>query len=302
MDQKCARAPAATLPAQLDELRAIAGSRPADIVVIALGMNDSRAFELVGKLLLGEVRFIDPLRLLAAYPTRKDWAAARPADIEALVDPKELPRLNCMNPETRGSVLVKDARLIYDVAESAKLGLAAPREQLDRLAGEIAKDSLLARAEVYLLEYPDPTGDATGAAMLDDLVPGFRVNRRELDLVRESLVRPLNTTLREVADRRGWNYVDGIFASFQNHGYAAGESWFRRAKESEQIQGPRISPAGHLRGEFAPGTLHPNQCGHQVIADRLFLAVAAASTRHCRRRQEGSRNASRSDEACAGKK
>ena len=84
--------------------------------------------------------------------------------------------------------------------------------------------------------------------------------------------------LREAADRHGWSYVGGIFASFQNHGYASKDTWFRRAKESEQLQGPRLSPVGYLRGELAPGMLHPNHAGHQVIADRLFLVVAAAST------------------------
>ncbi len=72
------------------------------------------------ELIRREVRCIDPLRLLAAYPTRKDWAAARPADIETLVDPKELPRLNSLSPEARREVFVRDVGLIYDVAESAE--------------------------------------------------------------------------------------------------------------------------------------------------------------------------------------
>jgi hypothetical protein len=276
--QNRALGPGPVLPAQLDELHAIVGSRWADIVVLALGMNDSRAFELLGVLLRREVQCLDPLRVLTAYPTRKDWAAARPTDIEALVDPKELAALNTKSPEERREMFARDANLIYDVAESAKLGLAAPRQQLDRVASAFAKDPILAGAAVYLLQYPDPTRDATGttaAAILDDLIPAFRVNRRELDLVRESLVRPVNTTLREAADRQGWSYVGGIFASFQNHGYAAKDTWFRRAKESELLQGPRLSPVGYLRGELAPGMLHPNHAGHQAIADRLYLAVAA---------------------------
>jgi lysophospholipase L1-like esterase len=266
------------LPAQLDELHAIVGSRPADLAILALGMNDSRAFDLLGVLLRKEVQCLEPLRLLAAYPSREDWAAASPHDIAAMVDPKELPRLNSKSPEERCGMFAKDADLIYEVAESAKLGLAAPRQQLDRVASVLAKDPILAGAAVYLLEYPDPTGDETGttaATILDDLIPGLRVNRRELDLVREHLVRPVNTTLREAADRHGWSYVGGIFASFQNHGYAAKDTWFRQAKESELLEGPRLSPVGYLRGELAPGMLHPNHAGHQFIADRLFRMVAA---------------------------
>ncbi len=41
-DHNHALGPGPMLPAQLDELHAIAGSRPADILILALGMNDSR--------------------------------------------------------------------------------------------------------------------------------------------------------------------------------------------------------------------------------------------------------------------
>jgi hypothetical protein len=110
-----------------------------------------------------------------------------------------------------------------------------------------------------------------------DVTTGQRSNG-ELDLVRENLVRPVNATLREAADRQGWNYVGGIFASFQNYGYAAKDTWFRRAKASEQHQGPSLSPVGYIRGELAPGTLHPNHRGHQVIADHLDRCLAARRT------------------------
>jgi len=304
-DQNRALGPGPTLPAQLDELHAIAGSRSADILVLALGMNDSRTFQLLGDLLRREVQYIDPLRLLAAYPTRSEWAAAQPANIEALVDPAELSRFNSLGLDRRRKVVVQDAGVIYDIAESAQVGMAAPRVQLDRLGRAIAKDPILARAEVYLLEYPDPTGDATGATgevILDDLVPGLRVNRRELDLVRENLVRPINRALREAADRQGWSYVGGIFASFRNHGYAANDTWFRRAKESQSLQGPRLWLMGYIRGEIVPGMLHPNPAGHQFIADRLYRSLRARQTSRLWDGQELSLGFSSSEEVCIGKK
>jgi hypothetical protein len=256
------------------------------LLVLAIGMNDSRIFELLGEFLRREVRCIDPLRLLAAFPMRRDWSAAASPDLEALVDPTELDWLNRLDPDARRAVLAQDVRLIYDVAEATKAGLAAAREQLERLRIPIARDPLLARAEVYLLEYPDPTRDANGTtarAILDDLVPGLRVNRRELDLARELLLRPLNRMLREVADRQGWTFVGGIFADFRNHGYTAADTWFVRAKESEDVQGPRLSAVGYLRGEIAPGMLHPNHRGHQAVADRLFRSFEAKKS--CPRRQ-----------------
>jgi len=278
-----ARGPGPALPAQLDELHAIAGSRPPDILVLSIGLNDARAFELLGELMRREIRCVDPRRLLTVYPTRQDWAAAASPDIEALVDPTKRLWLDGQEAGARRTVLVKEAGLIFDLAEMAAAGLATARDQLERLARAIAKDQLLARAEIYLMEYPDPTGAASVAiapAILNDLVPGLQVNGRELALARERLLGPLMMLLREVADSQSWTCVDGIFASFQSHGYAATETWFVKAKESEELQGPRLTPVGYLRGEFAPGMLHPNNRGHQIIADRLYRRLAAGRARN----------------------
>src|SRR5262249_10554458 len=104
-DQNKALGPGPPLPAQLDELHAIIGSRSADVLVLAIGFNDARTLELLGERMRREIRCIDPLRLLAAFPTHKDSAAAAAPDIEALVDPAERPWLNKLDPESRRAVL-----------------------------------------------------------------------------------------------------------------------------------------------------------------------------------------------------
>ena len=165
----------------------------------------------------------------------------------------------------------------------AAAGLATARDQLERLARAFANDKLLAQAEIYLMEYPDPTGAAsvaTAPAILNDLLPGVQVNGRELVLARERLLCPLMMMLREAADRQGWSYVDGIFSSFRSHGYAATESWFVKAKESEELQGPRVTRIGYLCGEISTGMLHPNRRGNRVIADRLHPRLATGRTSH----------------------
>jgi hypothetical protein len=43
-----------------------------------------------------------------------------------------------------------------------------------------------------------------------------------------------------------------------------------RAKESERLQGPRLWTLGYILGNFPPGMLHPNDCGQEEIADRLY--------------------------------
>jgi hypothetical protein len=263
--QNRALGPGPVLPAQLDELRAIVGSRPVDVLVLSMGFNDCRPFELLGDLLRREIRRVDPLPLLAAYPTRKDWAAAAPG-------------IHCQRASLR-----RDAGRIYDFDEMAAAELAAARDELGRLGRSIAQDPRLSRAEVYLLEYPDATRGASGEtaeAIFDEFVPGLRINRRELDMVRERFLRPLNQSRWEAAGRLGWTYVGGIFAAFRGHGYAARDTWFVRAKESEQIQGPRCWLAGYLRGAFSPGMLHPNHRGHQVIADLVYASYVAQRRYH----------------------
>jgi hypothetical protein len=278
-----ARGTGPALPAQLDELHAIAGSRPVDILLLSVGLNDARAFELLGELMRKEIRCVNPRRLLAVYPTRRDWTAAASPDIEALVDPTKRSWLDGLEADARRTILLKETGVIFDLAEMAAAGLATARDQLERLARAIAKDKLLAQAEIYLMEYPDPTGAASGATaptILNELVPGLQVNGRELALARERLLCPLMMMLHDVADSQGWTCVDGIFASFESHGYEATDTWFVKAKESEQLQGPRLTPVGYLCGGFAPGMLHPNRRGHQVIADRLYRRLAAGRTTH----------------------
>jgi hypothetical protein len=263
--QNRALGPGPVLPAQFDELRAIVGSRRVDILVVSIGFNDCRSFEILGELIRREIRCVDPIRLLAAYPTRSDWAAAAAPDVEV---------------RRRG--ITKDVELIYALDAMARSGLAAARSRLESLSRAIAEDPRLVRAQVFLLEYPDPTRDATGAtgrAILDDLVPGLQINRHELDLTRERLLQPLNQMRREIAVREGWTYVGEIFAAFRSHGYTADDPWFIRARESEQLQGPRLWLVGYLRGDFAPGMLHPNLRGHQVIADQLYRCVVARGLR-----------------------
>ncbi len=268
--------PGPPLPAQLDELHAITGPRPVNLLVLAVGFNDAGSIELLGELIRREIQYVDPILLLAAYPARRDWAAAAEPDVDELMDAEGTAAARGIGSRAQREAVTRDASLIYDLAEAAANGLAVAREQVDRLSRAVVQDPLLARAEVGLLEYPDLTRDGNGitaVAILDDLVPGLRVNRRELDLARERLLRPLNAMLREAADRQDWTLVGGTFDAFRCHGYAATETWFVRAKESEDIQGPRLSPLGYLRGEITPGMLHPNHRGHQVIADRLIRSL-----------------------------
>jgi lysophospholipase L1-like esterase len=288
-DHNKALGPGPPLPAQLDELHAIAGTRAVDILILSIGCNDARGIDLVGELLRREIRYIDPLRLLAAYPTRHANSAAAASDLDSLVEATAARTLAKLSPEARRKEIDPDVKLIYDVSEAIESGIESAREQLDRVGRAVANDPVLAGASVHLLGYPDLTREssgATAAAILDDLVPGLRLNRRELDLARERLLRPLHKTLSDAASRHGWTFTDGLFESFGAHGYAAEDTWFVRAKESEQIQGPRLTAVGYLRGEIAPGMLHPNERGHRAIADHLLRNHTRATAANASRTRE----------------
>jgi hypothetical protein len=270
--QNLALGPGPVLPAQLKELRDITGSRPVDILVLSIGFNDGRCFDLISEMLRQDIRYVDPLRLLASHPTPASWDGASP-EVKELVGPSELELLEGMDAGTRRKAIANDVSLIYDLDAKARVGLDVVRTQLERLREEFARDPRLARADIYLLEYPDPTRVASGEtakAILDDLVPGLRLNRRELDFTRERILRPLNQSRCEAIRRFGWNHVDGVFEAFGCHGYAASDGWFVRAKESEERQGPRLGLVGYLRGEFSPGMLHPNERGQEALAGCLY--------------------------------
>jgi hypothetical protein len=130
--------PGPPLPAQFDELHAIIGSRPVDFLVLAVGFNDAGAIELLGELIRREIRYVAPIRLLAAYPARRDWAAAAVRNVDELIDAEELRRLKELEPSAQREAVARDAALIYDLAESAANGLAVAREQVDRLSQAVA--------------------------------------------------------------------------------------------------------------------------------------------------------------------
>ena len=133
-----------------------------------------------------------PLRLLAARPTRRAYSYSPVGDVFSLVDATMMPWLMALRRGARRDAIDEDASLIYDFAEEVDVGLALTREQLVRVGKAIADDPILARAEISLIEYPDPTRDGNDAAssvILDDLVPSLRINRRELDFAREYLLR-----------------------------------------------------------------------------------------------------------------
>ena len=142
-------------------------------------------------------------------------------------------------------------------------------------------------AGTYITEYPDSTTDRdpeTGAVrtcdtMLEDAsgIVGGAINGKEVEWARQTVLPALNEAVRAAAVRHGWQYVDGMAAAFQGHGYCVGNvdtnfedgRWIRTANESKVLQGPDDRSKNK-------GTLHPTTRGHQVYKDRLLAYIQPA--------------------------
>jgi hypothetical protein len=153
---------------------------------------------------------------------------------------------------------------------------------------------------VYITQYPDILHDENGSIcddILDDIVPFAKIDHREAYWAHEKFLRPLNNTVAQAANKFGWTLVEGIPEAFHKHGYcASGDArWVRTADQSRRFQGPYHNPAvggligggvGGVMGAVAgyeavkrsdrmntKGTLHPNEKGHEVIADLIFETI-----------------------------
>ena len=91
----------------------------------------------------------------------------------------------------------------------------------------------------------------------------------------------LNELIREVAASNGWILIDGIAERFAGHGYCATADPRRPGGGTNRRGSYFVSAEQSCRdqGDFE-GTMHPNEYGHEVYAERIAAAVGAdAGTR-----------------------
>jgi hypothetical protein len=208
---------------------------------------------------------------------------------------------------TLGSLIVLDPALVVNpiygnlldnLVADVESQIAELPSLFDAVAAAVER---LDPAAVYLTAYPDSSrvSDGGGIAVCDfiggDLIFGLEIDREELELVMDRILDPLNGTLRSIASKAGWVFVDEHVDAFSGHGYCGsdpyrggafsgspfpnpvvlasdpGSRWFRQAGDSVSIQGGG--------GAFSPerlgttGTFHPNEFGHQAYKDALLRAL-----------------------------
>jgi len=275
----------APMPAQVDQVASLVGSRTIDVLLVSAGMND--------------IGFRYALSALALH----DYIG-----------------VNITYDMIKAAVHVGDWRFlnflegwVVTLKEFASLG----RQQvvdwgttsgLDRLptlftALSNAIHTKLSAHQILIAEYADPTGkfDDNGNLvycphMLNDVTEPAHIDANEAKWGFENILIPLNTAIRNAAISHGWRYVGTIANRFGNgHGICADPpydrddyspnawnvqpwptagrvAWFRPARGSAAIEGPFFSYG------LTQGTMHPNEFGHQAVKEAVLANIVLPKT------------------------
>jgi TolB protein len=114
-------------------------------------------------------------------------------------------------------------------------------------------------SKVFLTEYFDPTRDqnAQFTQCLPTLYPS------EWQWAEANVVDKLNQRVQAAAllPRHGWNFIGGIAAGYQRHGYCSSSGWVVRLEHSFAFQGDQN------------GAFHPNDPGHALYGQQILEAL-----------------------------
>lgn len=209
-------------PGQLALLADLIRARRIDALMISIGGNDIGFVQVVRGLVDADPQ-MDPvcydIDISNVWESARDGVWSRGSTLRL-----GLPwGLGCRATEGSGSRSVA--------------GLDGLPAELDALAGALSD---LAVGEVYLMEYPDPTGWADGEAGCEEIAGditspfGFHeIDRGEQQAGWQMVLAPLNRTLAEAAAHHGWDWVDGVALAFADgHGYCGSEPAYARAGQA----------------------------------------------------------------------
>ncbi|MEF8789009.1 MAG: GDSL-type esterase/lipase family protein [Haloarculaceae archaeon] len=156
-----------------------------------------------------------------------------------------------------------------DIAEEVEAEIERLEDKFDTLATAIDD---LDPDHVFITEYPiaffdvdDDGSVSVGCGVFTDApIGGFGISEEDaLEIKR--LGKLLNKQVEDAAERHDWTYVDGVVEGFRGHGYCRGEDrYFVTWSESTRRQNDH------------KGVMHPDQSGHEVIADRIVAAMRAS--------------------------
>ncbi|CAN5800299.1 hypothetical protein BH18ACT2_BH18ACT2_19920 [soil metagenome] len=244
---------------EIQEVANTVGDRPIDVLHISIGGNDVGFSAALRDLVAGDF----PTGVLAT-----PWALVFQADND---------------DDARGNVVDKAEEGLDELR-----GLFEPdRSGFPALAAAVAE---LRPRQVYINEYPIVLFERMDAAgnPIDGGGCGI-FSGPDLDLSRDDWleIKKLGTTLnqliRDVAAANGWILIDGIEEAFAGHGYCATPDPRRPGGATDRRGSYFVSAEQSCRdqGDFE-GTMHPNEHGHEMYAERIVAAVAANAGRRDR--------------------
>lgn len=266
----------APAPPQIEQVAELADGREIDALLVSIGGNDINFANVVEACILGKECHED-------NPVPDPFIA----DLADLV----CDRLGSFADECRtyfddlvAGADSLDARAIFGVHASAEDpdvgedGLDDLPENYSELAQQIVVVLGMDPGRVYLTEIPDVTRDENGQTcgwptpLPDGFSAQLAVAIKELPGVSQSemawssnhVTVQLHAAMQASAEEHGWQFVEGVSAPFERHGYCANFPWLVRLQQTFGIQGDKN------------GALHPNIEGHGAYATAIAEAVGAA--------------------------
>ena len=171
-------------------------------------------------------------------------------------------RIRCQDPPEKLKILGQEYSAGSDLGKTVPASLSSLRSLLSDLHSvvtDLFPSSQLASSDIYVVGYPDPLHDQSGA--LCPVFMGSNDTRAfqnahgegEVTWAQDAFLSPLQRATQGFAG--GWNYID-TSAAFLTHGYCSSDRWFNQISDTLIHTNPS-------------GILHPNQAGQGAIASLL---------------------------------
>lgn len=281
-----------TLKAQLSELKDLVGSRRIDAIVLSVGGND-----------IGFGNAIEALiaREYIGFPVRTNFGPEKAEIWGAVMDGQWASLENEVT-----SVIA--SKLTWGNDRIGLKGLSAQFDFLNQLIAQLGLNVDSIYLTEYPTNLQQGTASYCSRVLtgiksvraLGGQIRRLEIEGSEITGADQNIVTPLNSLLASIvsalntgngATAPGWRFVTGIRTASEPHGLCVGPSfdgtyapprptdllrtfdvsgsrWFRRARESQLIQGPLNEAVQHTKG-----LAHPNQWSHRFVACQTLRAL-----------------------------
>jgi hypothetical protein len=234
---------------QLVELKDLVGDRPIDALTLSIGVNNA-TIQVAGF----KIGFAKLVAICVADKRCQDQC----------VSGSDCTGFHKIIPPSLGGTATPQT--IADLMPDAINQLSDLYDKLGDAINTLFPASQLKPTDVYVVGYPDPLHDETGA-LCSVLIPrggdgsngGFENSNGEDEVswFESAFIEPLQKVENRAASKFHWNYIDPNY-TFTDHGYCSTSSWFVHLGDLT---------SGKMN---ASGIFHPTSVGQAVLADSLY--------------------------------